>query len=270
MDPLDASLARHALAAATAAARAAGEVLRRGFGTPLGKVETKSHRHDPVTLYDRESDRVIADLLLAAIPEAGLVSEERPPRAGTSHWSWVVDPLDGTNNYLRGVPGFSVSIAFIDRNGAAAGCVYDPLCDELFAALRGEGAERNGSPLRVSGQTLLDGAVLGVGFSNELARRTATLRQLPAFIPHVRSLRIVGSAALDLAYVASGRFDATWYLSLHDWDVAAGRLLVTEAGGCVTDLAGAPLRTPASTGVLASNGVLHPTLLESLRGSETE
>jgi myo-inositol-1(or 4)-monophosphatase len=111
----------------------------------------------------------------------------------------------------------------------------------------------------------LDGAVLGVGFSTEPARRLITLAQLPTFAPNVRSLRIVGSAALDLAYVAAGRFDATWYLSLHDWDVAAGRLLVSEAGGQVTDLSGSPLLCPRDDGILASNGALHGPLLASLR-----
>ncbi|MCX6091570.1 MAG: inositol monophosphatase [Candidatus Bipolaricaulota bacterium] len=265
MPATDLPPARQALQAAVAAARRAGAVLRRGFGTPLEGTETKAHRHDPVTIYDREADRVIAEVLLAADPHAGLVSEEAVHRVRTGDLCWIVDPLDGTNNFLRGVPDFAVSIALVDSEGPLVGCIYDPLRDELYTAVRGAGAERNGNALRVSSQFSLDGAVLGVGFSTEPARRSVTLAQLPAFSPHVRALRIVGSAALDLAYVAAGRFDATWYLSLHDWDIAAGRLLVTEAGGHVTDLAGGLLVSPTEAGILASNGPLHPLVLAALR-----
>lgn len=253
-----------ALQAAIAAARAAGAVLRRGFGTALDGTRTKAHRHDPVTVYDLAADRVIAEILLAADPRVGILSEEGT-RLGTAAASWVVDPLDGTNNFLRGVPDFAVSIALVDAEGSVVGCIYDPLRDDLYTAARGRGAERNGSPLRVSAQASLDGAVLGVGLSSEPVRRAATIAQLPALIDSARALRIVGSAALDLAYVAAGRFDATWYLSLHDWDVAAGRLLVCEAGGRVTDLRGRPLVSVADAGILASNGALHPLVLGALR-----
>ena len=263
--PKEISLA-FALEAAVTAARAAGVVLRRGFGTPLQGTVTKAHRHDPVTVFDREADRAIADILLAADPHLGLVSEEGTHRA--IHGArWIVDPLDGTNNFLRGVPDFAVSIALVDDAGPSIACVYDPLRDEMFTATRGGGAARNDEPLRVSSLSSLDGAVLGVGFSTEPDRRRATLGQLPAFVSLVRSLRIVGSAALDLAYVAAGRFDGTWYLSLHDWDVAAGWLLVTEAGGRVSDLRGGRLLSPETSGILASNGPLHPLLIAALAAS---
>jgi myo-inositol-1(or 4)-monophosphatase len=257
-----------ALAAAIAAAHQAGDALRRGLGAPL-EVHAKAHRHDPVTTYDREADRIIADVLLPATPGVGLVSEEGTHRARTGELCWVVDPLDGTNNFLRGVPEFAVSIALVDSQGPCVGCIHDPMRDETFTAVRGAGAERNGTPLRVSAHASLDGAVLGVGFSTEPSRRSITLTQLPAFVPHVRSLRILGSAALDLAYVAAGRFDATWYLSLSDWDIAAGRLLVTEAGGQVTDLRGRPLSSPNEAGILASNGPLHPLVLAELQSSSS-
>ncbi len=252
-----------ALDAAVSAAREAGRFLLGGLGTPIA-AEAKAHRHDPVTAYDREADRMIADALLTAFPGTGLISEERPPHLGTSGAAWVVDPLDGTNNFLRGVPDFAVSIALVDRDGPFVGCVYDPARDATFTATRGGGARRDDTPIRVSSHPSLEGAMLGVGFSTEPALRAATLRQLPILVPHVRGLRIVGSAALDLAYVAAGRFDAAWYLSLSDWDVAAGRLLVTEAGGRVTDLNGAPLVSPHG-GVAASNGLLHASLLAALR-----
>ncbi len=265
MASTDSLSSRLALDAAVAAARRAGAILRSGLGKPLEGTETKAHRHDPVTVYDREADRAIADILLATDRHTGLVSEEGIHRAETNGRRWVVDPLDGTNNFLRGVPDFAVSIALVDSEGSCVGCVYDPLRDDLYTAVRGQGARRNGSPLCVSSHSLLEGAVLGVGFSTEPARRAVTLAQLPAFSPHVRALRIVGSAALDLAYVAAGRFDAMWYLSLHDWDIAAGQLLVTEAGGRVTDLRGEPLAAPGEWGVLASNGLIHPLVLDALR-----
>jgi myo-inositol-1(or 4)-monophosphatase len=251
------------LAHAVAAAHEAGEILRQGLGKPAG-AETKAHRHDPVTIYDREADRIIANVLLKTPAEIGLVSEEGTHRPPTSELCWVVDPLDGTNNFLRGVPDFAVSIGLVDRDGPCVACIYDPMRDETFTAVRGCGAERNGETLRVSTQTSPDGAVFGVGLSTELPRRTVLLAQLPRFAPHVRALRIVGSAALDLAYVAAGRFDATWYLSLHDWDIAAGRLLVTEAGGRVSGVRGEPLGAPDELGILASNGTLHSPLLAML------
>ncbi len=249
-----------ALSAAVEAAQAAGRVLRRGFGAPVLDARTKAHRHDPVTASDIEADAAIAAVLLAAAPGVRLVSEEGV-RPGTAPYPvWVVDPLDGTNNFLRGVPEVAVSIALVDERGPIAGCVYDPFRDELFTAARGRGAERDGVRLAVSSLVTLDGAVLGVGFSTEPRRREVTLAQLPRFVNAVRALRIVGAAALDLAYVAAGRFDAAWYLSLHEWDVAAGRLLVDEAGGRVTDLRGEPLVAP-ERGVLASNGALHAQLV---------
>lgn len=258
---------RIALPAAILAARAAGDVLRHGFGQPLGRVETKAHRHDPVTVFDREADRVIADVLLDALPEVALLSEERAPHAADAELTWVVDPLDGTNNFVRGLPDFAVSIGLVDADGPRVACVFDPMREELFTAVRGEGARLNDRPLHVSAQASLDGASLGIGLSNETARRLTTLAKLPALAPHARALRIVGSAALDLAYVAAGRFDATWYLSLHAWDIAAGRLLVTEAGGRVTDLRGGPVRRPEADGVLATNGALHAALLVALPSS---
>ncbi len=249
-----------ALSAAVEAAQAAGRILRHGLGAPILDARTKAHRHDPVTAFDVKADAAIAAVLLAAAPGLRIVSEEGIRPGAARYPAWVVDPLDGTNNYLRGVPEVAVSIALVDERGPIAGCVYDPFRDELFTAVLGRGAERNGTRLAVSSLATLDGAVLGVGFSTEPRRREVTLAQLPPFIDAVRALRIVGAAALDLAYVAAGRFDAAWYLSLCEWDVAAGQLLVDEAGGCVTDLRGEPLVAP-ERGVLASNGALHARLV---------
>jgi myo-inositol-1(or 4)-monophosphatase len=256
-----------ALAAAVEAARCAGALLRRGFEDPQMAVHAKAHRHDPVTVYDLEADEIIVRLLQDAAPGVCVLSEEGTRGDPSGPVRWVVDPLDGTNNFLRGVPGFAVSIALCDAEGPAAGCVYDPMRDELFTALRGGGTQRNSKPVCVSRRTSLDGASLGVGLSTELARRRVTFGQLPHFAPYARLVRILGSAALDFAYVASGRFDAAWYLALSEWDVAAGLLLVAEAGGQVTALTGSPLADPGADGVLASNGVLHDQMRTLLRAS---
>jgi myo-inositol-1(or 4)-monophosphatase len=262
--PLPISLSE-ALAAAARAARQAGHSLRRGFADPAKTARPKAHRHDPVTKYDLEADRIITEILVAAAPGIGLLSEEGSHGNSSGPVRWVVDPLDGTNNFLRGVPDFAVSIALTDAQGSLLACIYDPMRDDLFTAIRDSGAEWNGNRIHVSHHASLDGAAVGVGLSNELERRLVTLAQLPGLAPHVRMLRIVGSAALDFAYVAAGRFDAAWYLSLSEWDVAAGVLLISEAGGRVTSLSGCPLGDPRTGGVLASNGPLHEPLAAALR-----
>jgi myo-inositol-1(or 4)-monophosphatase len=255
---------RDALAVAVNAARRAGSVLRCGLWDADKTAHAKAHRHDPATAYDYEAERVLVEALGAAYPTWGIVSEEGTNRPGSSACRWIVDPLDGTNNLLRGVPHFATSIGLADDRGPALACIYDPCRDELYTAIRGQGAFVNDRRIEVSRLAVLDGAVIGVGFATLPERRAPTLAQLPAFAPHVRSLRLFGSAVLDLAYVAAGRFDAVWYQSLHDWDVAAGRLLVTEAGGTVTALDGSPLVNPES-GLLASNSLLHPSMLTVVR-----
>jgi len=257
---------RDALAVAIAAARRVGAVLRDGLEDVDKTCETKAHRYDPVTRYDRDAEQILVDALGSAFPECGIVTEEGTNRAGASASRWILDPLDGTNNLLRGVPHFATSIGLVDGDGPALACIYDPCRDELFAAMRGSGAYLNGRRIRVSAGATLEGAVVSVGLPTLPERRETVIGQLPVFAPHVRSLRVTGSAALDLAYVAAGRFDATWYLSLQDWDVAAGRLLVTEAGGTVTDLEGRRMLDPAD-GVLASNGPLHPAMLAAVHAS---
>lgn len=264
----DACLARdeleRALSTAVVASRRVGAALRGALSDPQIASETKAHRHDPVTDYDREAERILVDALGAAFPTWGILSEEGTDRPGSAACRWILDPLDGTNNLLRGVPHFATSIGLADGYGPVLACIYDPCRDEIYTAIRGGGAFLNGRRIETSRLASIDGAVLGVGFSTLPERRAPTLAQLPALAPHVRSLRLLGSAALDLAYVAAGRFDAVWYQSLHAWDVAAGRLLVTEAGGLVTDLSGGSLEDP-ETGVLASNGPLHTAMLDIVR-----
>ncbi len=252
-----------ALRSAVEAARRAGDVLVRCFSSPDKRARPKGHPNDPVTVCDRRAEDAIVRVLTAEHPGDGLATEESAPTEGTSGRRWIIDPLDGTNNFLAGIPHFAVSIALADGDEVVLGCVHDPIRNETFTARRGGGAYVNGERIGVSAQDRLDGAALGVGLSFDPDRRAEMVEQLPPLLSRAGVLRTLGSASLDLAYVAAGRFDAVWYLSLHAWDVAAGGLLVEEAGGRTTDLRGAPVRDPRA-GVVASNGRLHNEFLHAI------
>jgi myo-inositol-1(or 4)-monophosphatase len=257
MDP------QQALSAAISAARSAGRVLRNGVTEKRKGASTKANRNDLVTAFDRKAEQGIVQTLSDRFPEYGIIAEEGTRKATAARYSWIVDPLDGTNNFLRGIPHFAVSIALVVERSTCVACVYDPIRDELFTAIRGEGAFVDGRPAVVSRLRSLGGAVVGVDFSNDPERRTVTHSVLPKLYPQVRALRALGSAALDLAYVACGRLDAMWYPSLCPWDVAAGALLVVEAGGAVTNPSGGALTDPRQ-GVLASNGRNHSAMVRAL------
>jgi len=252
-----------ALGTAVEAAHAAAAVLRRGFSCPDKGARAKAHAHDPVTVFDREAEAAILRILTSAYPEDAVLSEESDASAGRSGRRWIVDPLDGTNNFLAGIPHFAVSIALEDERGAILGCVYDPVRDEMFTAVRGGGAWLGDAQIRVSKRQSLDGAVVAIGFSHHPERRSRTHRRLPSLFSRVGVLRGLGSASLDHAYTAAARFDASWYESLSAWDIAAGALLVEEAGGRMSDLGGGPLVDPDS-GVVASNGRLHDEFVHAL------
>jgi len=252
-----------ALEVAIEAAKEAGQLLRAGM-VANKEARCKSHRHDPVTLFDRRAEEVIVAAIERSFPEHGFLSEEGTTKEKGSSYCWVIDPLDGTNNFLRGYPQFSVSLALMEEEIPQVACIYDPLREELFTAIHGEGAFLNEERMRVSSQQSLDGAVIGAGFSSRPERALVTNTTLKDLIPHARAIRAAGSACLDLAYVAAGRLDATWYISLSPWDVAAGILLIEEAGGQVSNLKGKPLTDPEA-GILATNGRIHAELLEILR-----
>lgn len=245
------------------AAQTAGHVLVGGFSSADKRARPKAHRNDPVTVYDRRAEDAITRILTAERPDDGILSEESAESKGTSGLRWIIDPLDGTSNFLAGIPHFAVSIALAAGDEVILGCVHDPIRDETFTAVRGSGACLNERPIRISSRETLDGAVVGVGLSYHPGRRAKMVGQLPPFLSRASVLRILGSAALDIAYVAAGRFDAVWFLSLHEWDVAGGGLLVKEAGGRLTDLAGGPLGDPRS-GIAASNGRCHDAFLHAL------
>jgi len=240
------------------AARAAGAELLTRFDRPHTGVGTKSSATDMVTDADRAAEAIIVDIIGSARPDDTLFGEESGERAGTSGRRWVIDPLDGTTNYLFGVPQWAVSIACEDADGVAIGVVFDPLRDELFAGARGEGATLNGSPVAVSPATDLSKALVVTGFSYLPGERAAAAAILPALITRVRDVRRLGAAALDLAWVAAGRLDGYYETPISHHDVVAGTLLVLEAGGRVEPL---PSVGPTGAGVVAAG----PGLFAHLR-----
>jgi len=224
--------------ACVAAAQAGAKVLLRYFRRLDPATITEKTKNDVVSDADRGAEAAIRAELEFRFPQYGFVGEE-----GGSHGNvevrWIVDPLDGTLNFVQGFPHWCVSVALWDRQGALAGCIYDPLRQDLYVAARGRGAHWNGRPMRVSGHPGLDGAFLATGFAWQLGERfPAYNRALCAVHPRALGIRRAGSAALDLAQAACGIYDGFFELGLKPWDLAAGTLLVQEAGGVVTDWQG--------------------------------
>jgi myo-inositol-1(or 4)-monophosphatase len=219
-------------------AREAGALLLARADDVRVEVSTKTTGTDMVTEMDRASEALITAALLAARPDDGLLGEEGADTTGTSGVRWVVDPLDGTTNYLYGFPGFNVSIAAELDGQAVVGAVFDVVRHELFSAVRGRGATRDGQPIHVSEATDLGHALVGTGFSYEPERRRRQAEVLVDLLPRVRDIRRQGAAALDLCSVACGRLDAYYERGLARWDLAAGGLIAAEAGAVVTDFGG--------------------------------
>jgi myo-inositol-1(or 4)-monophosphatase len=220
------------------------------FGGPAHGVDSKSSSTDMVSDADREAEQAIVAILRAERPDDGLLGEEGTDEQATGGRRWVIDPLDGTTNYLYGYPAWAVSVALEDADGGLAGVVFDPARGELFAAERGGGAVLNGEPIRVREGASLERSLIATGFAYDADRRARQAEVLRTVLPAVRDVRRAGAAAIDLAWVACGRIDGYWERGLHPWDWAAGRLLVTEAGGEVRDLAGDPHGLVAAPGGL--------------------
>ena len=230
------------------AARAAGEVLLSYYGREPEGLASKTSVTDPVSDADREAERVIRELLSRERPDDGLIGEEGSRSPSASDRTWIVDPLDGTVNFLYGLRTWGVSIALQDQGGLGVGVVHNPIDDECFTAQRGQGAAMNGTAIHVTECAQLGQAMVGTGFSYEAPRRAEQARLLVELLPRVRDIRRPGAAALDLAYVAAGRLDAFYERGLKRWDEAAGMLLVREAGGVVGELPGEPpVRVAAAT-----------------------
>jgi myo-inositol-1(or 4)-monophosphatase len=234
------------LALAERAARAAGDVLMSYFGRAAEGLDVKSSPTDPVSDADREAEEVINEIISTHHPDDGVIGEEGARTSPANGRTWIVDPLDGTVNFLYGMRAWAVSIALEDVAGLAVGVVFNPVDDECFSAVRGQGARLNGQPVHVTRCSSLDRAMVATGFSYVAEERARQAEKIVRLLPAVRDVRRAGAAALDLAYVACGRVDAFYERGLKRWDEAAGRLLVEEAGGVVVDLEDEP------AGVLAA------------------
>ena len=252
------------LATTVEAARIGGEVLRRNLtGTAALDVVDKG-KNDFVTRVDREAEQAVVSFIRGRFPSHAFLAEESSPAPGVEA-EWIIDPLDGTTNYIHRYPFFATSVAVRVGDEVVAGAVYDPSRDELFAAARGRGATLNGRPLQVSRCPDLAAALLVTGFPfRSLAKMSQFLASLEALIRLSSGVRRDGSASLDCCYVACGRLDGFWECGLSAWDIAAGALLVEEAGGQVTDFEGAR-GFLASGDIVASPKTIHPAFLAEVR-----
>lgn len=251
------------------AARDAGAILVDRLGR--AQVSNKGYIN-LVTEADLASEKLIIERIKSHYPRHAILAEESGDTAGqlladgTSEWKWIIDPLDGTTNYAHGYPCFCVSIALERAGKIEVGVIYDPMRDEMFAAERGQGATLNERRMRVSNVEDLNRAMLCTGFPYNVRERPNFVRDFEKFTMEAQAVRRDGSAAIDLAYLACGRFDGFWEDGLNAWDVAAGVLLIEEAGGQVTDFKGDLLNiyTPK---VLATNGLVHEQMMRVLASS---
>ena len=255
------------LATAIEAVIRAGEAQMARFGSDL--YVGKKGAIDLVTEMDLAIERAFRAMIAERFPSHTVLGEEfeeSGDRETQSRFCWVLDPIDGTTNYAHGLPIFCASLALEIDGVAAVGAIYDPTRHELFTAERGHGAWLNGSPLRVSASVNLLDSLLVTGFHYDIHRDSTELIGLfGEFISRARAVRRLGSAALDLCYVAAGRFDGFWEHKLQPWDVAAGALIVAEAGGSVTTIDGGPFASRSGS-VLATNGHVHQEMLETIAG----
>ena len=249
---------------AVEAARAAGQLLHREHPRTR-QVSFKGTSTNLVTEMDGRAEALVVDALSAHFPDDGILAEEGSARRGRSGRRWVIDPLDGTTNYAHGLPIYCVGIG-LERDGVVQlGVVFDPSREELFVAERGRGAWLNDQRLSVSATPDLDVSLLVTGFPYDARTNPDNnLKEYAAFSVRARAVRRLGSALLDLAYVAAGRLDGFWELALSPWDVVAGSILVEEAGGRVTDLRGGPLDFMRPH-IVASNGRIHDQILAVLK-----
>ncbi|HEC73772.1 MAG TPA: inositol-1-monophosphatase [Methylophaga aminisulfidivorans] len=246
------------------AARNAGSLIMRSLQHVDHLEVTTKGRNDYVSDVDRLVEEEIISVIKKAYPEHAIMAEESG-KAGDSETVWIIDPLDGTTNFLHGFPQYCVSIAVKVRGRVEHACIYDPQRDELFTASRGDGAQLNDRRLRVTKRRELDGALIATGFPFKYPQYNEPyFNSLQALFPKVADIRRTGSAALDLAYVAAGRLDGYWEIGLQDWDMAAGLLLVEEAGGVVTNFAGTD-KLFGKGNVIAAGFGIHSHMLATLQ-----
>ncbi|MDH5506638.1 MAG: inositol monophosphatase [Anaerolineae bacterium] len=246
-------------------ARRAGEILRAGYGQ-LHNIDHKGVI-DLVTEIDQKAEAFLLNEISLNFPGHHLIAEESGGVTGDAAQIWYIDPLDGTVNYAHNIPIFSISLAFAQDGHTKLGVVYEPMRDECFSAEHGRGAWLNGKPISVSATAQLADSLLVTGFPYDTWENPINnLDNFAKFAVCTRGVRRLGSAALDLCYVAAGRFDGYWEVRLEAWDVAAGALIVREAGGMVTNLQGGPDVISPPQSVLAANPTLHPLMMAVLEG----
>lgn len=254
---------------AVRAARSAGDLISR-FSGEIDKIHIdQKGKNDFASEVDRLAEREIIQIIRKAFPNHAILAEESGAHEGNDY-VWVIDPLDGTTNFLHGFPQYAVSIALKIKGRIELGVVYDPLRDELFTATRGGGAMLNNRRLRVSKQASLKGALLGTGFPFRSEKHVdAYLKMFRAFCTETAGIRRPGAAALDLAYLAAGRIDGFWEIGLHEWDMAAGVLLILEAGGVVTDFSFKD-NYLTSGNLIAANPKMHLLMYQMIEPHVTE
>ncbi len=247
------------------AALTAGYMLKRVFGTTFS-VNAKPGKQNLVTEHDKASEKIIVDTILNRFPDHTILAEEGGLKSGKqSKVTWVIDPLDGTVNFARSVPLFAVSIGICINDVVQAGIIYQPMTDELFIAEKGKGSFYNKSKIGVTKIKKVDDAIIATGLPYQIdGAHTKSLKDFENIASKGCPIRYLGSAALNLAYVAAGRFDAYWAISLEPWDIAAGKIIVEEAGGKVTDYLNKELLPYQPSTLLATNNHLHKEMLDYL------
>ncbi len=243
------------------AAYASGILIKRSVGK-IADISFKG-RDNIVTNVDKASEKLIIKMILSAFPDHSILSEESSPVNSGSRYRWVIDPIDGTTNFAHAFPFFCVSIALEDNGSIILGVVYDPMRDEIFIAEKGRGATLNGKKIGVSRIDKLGRSFLATGFSYGITGKDRNITHFRNLLVKTQAIRRAGSAALDLCYVACGRFDGFWEMNLHPWDVAAATLIVEESKGRVTKFDGKPY-SHYDKNILATNSRIHNQMVKSL------
>lgn len=250
---------------AVTAARNASRIIMRSIGRVEAQHISEKKKNDFVTEIDKAAEKEIIQTIKKNYPAHKIITEECGVIEGDEMFTWVVDPLDGTTNFIHGIPHFSISIALLYKGKIEHGVIYDPVRNELFVASRGDGARVNDRRIRVSTTTKFERSLIGTGFPFKNPENISIyLRIFSDMLSHVGGMRRAGSAALDLAYVAAGRFDGFWELGLSEWDMAAGILLIKEAGGLVSDIHGEE-KCLETGNIIAGNPKIFKNLLQLIK-----
>lgn len=244
-------------------AKQAGDIVREGFGKNF-QIEYKSGENNLVTEIDKKSEQTIIEFIQKKYPTHGILAEEHGELRKNSDYLWVIDPLDGTTNFAHGLPIFSVSIGLQKKNKTIAGVVYDVMRNIIYSAEEGGGSFANGTRINVSSRNEIQQSILVTGFPyNVKENPEKAFERFEVMTKNSRAVRRLGSAAIDFCYVAAGVFEGFWEVHLHPWDICAGKLIVEEAGGVVTDFDGSEIDI-YSKRILASNPFIHPGMIELL------